>query len=349
VTKISIAMATYNGEAFIRQQLDSFSRQTLLPSELIVCDDGSTDATVSIVSDFSRSAPFPVKIFNNPARLGYTANFLQAARMCEGDLIAFSDQDDEWFPRKLERVLRASQGADALLFSHAEEWVDKSGKSLGIVFPTDRRFRKYLRANDFNGHTIVIRRSLLEITSHSLTPDICKTVGGDIEFNYDVLLLEVATAMNKVLFISDVLGQWRLYSESNHPETKVWTKQVRPPPRVRTSFADWFFPPDLAQRYADAGSACRKHAAIRSCIVRDLAAVEGDTPVSSARLLASINRLTKMANVMELRARFYGPQSRKARLRLMLAGAAMGQYRKEAQGGVGIRNALRDLVACFFY
>ena len=52
-------MATYNGEPFIRQQLESFSRQTLLPSELIVCDDGSTDATVSIVSDFSRSAHFP--------------------------------------------------------------------------------------------------------------------------------------------------------------------------------------------------------------------------------------------------------------------------------------------------
>ena len=349
MTKISIAMATYNGEMFIRQQLDSFSWQTLLPSELIVCDDGSTDGTLSIVSDFARSAPFPVKIFNNPARLGYTANFLQAARMCEGDLIAFSDQDDEWFPQKLDRVLRASRGSDALLFAHAEEWVDKNGKSLGIVFPTDRRYRKYLRANDFNGHTIVIRRSLLDITSQSLTPNNYKTVAGDIEFDYDVLLLEVATALNKVLFISDVLGRWRLYSESNHPETKEWTKQVKPPPRARASFAGWFFPPDLAQRYAEAGSTCRKHAAIRSCMLRDLAIVERDAPVDSARLLASISRMTKLASVMELRAEFYSAQSRKARLRLMLAGAAMGQYKKTAQGGVGIRNALRDLVACFFY
>ena len=349
MTKISIAMATYNGEPFIRQQLDSFSRQTLLPSELIVCDDSSTDATVSIVRDFSRSAPFPVKIFNNPARLGYTANFLQAARMCHGDLIAFSDQDDEWFPQKLDRVLRASLESDALLFAHAEEWVDKSGKSLGIVFPTDRRYRKYLKANDFNGHTIVIRRSLLEITSHSLTPDNYKTVAGDIEFDYDVLLLEVASAMNKVLFIPDVLGRWRLYPDTNHPETKEWTKQVKPFPRARVSFADWFFPPDLAQRYAEAGATCRKHAAIRSCMVRDLALVEEDTPVASARLFASISRMTKMANVMELRARFYSAQSRKERFRLMLAGAAMGQYRTTTQGGVGIPNAIRDFVACFFY
>ena len=84
-------------------------------------------------------------------------------------------------------------------------------------------------------------------------------------------------------------------------------------------------------------------------MVRDLEAVEGDTPVSSARLLASIDRLTKLASVMDLRAKFYSPQTVKARFRLMLAGAAMGQYNREAQGGVGIHNALRDLVACFFY
>ncbi len=195
----------------------------------------------------------------------------------------------------------------------------------------------------------MIRKSLLEITSRSLTPDNYKAVAGDIEIHYDVLLLELATAMNKVLFIPDVLGQWRLYSESNHPETKVWTKQVKPPPCARASFADWFFPPDLAQRYAEAGSRCRKHAAIRSCMLRDLAVVEGVSPVSSARLVASIDRMTKMANVMELRARFYSAQSLKARLRLMLAGAAMGQYKNEAHGGVGIRNAFRDLAACFFY
>jgi len=84
-------------------------------------------------------------------------------------------------------------------------------------------------------------------------------------------------------------------------------------------------------------------------MVRDLEAAEGYAPAASARLLASIDRMTKLANVMELRARFYSVASRKVRLRLMLSGAAMGQYRTAAHGGVGIRNALRDLVACFFY
>ena len=63
--------------------------------------------------------------------------------MCQGDLIAFSDQDDEWLPPKLSRILQASRESDALLFAHADEWIDKNGNPLGIVYPLDRRYRKY--------------------------------------------------------------------------------------------------------------------------------------------------------------------------------------------------------------
>jgi len=151
MTKISIAMATYNGERFIRQQLDSFVRQTLLPSELIICDDGSTDSTVSIINNFVVLAPFPVVIVHNSVQLGYTANFLQAAQKCQGDLIAFSDQDDEWLPHKLARILQASRESDAFLLAHAAEWVDEDGNPVGVVYPAHRRFRKYLRKRDFPG------------------------------------------------------------------------------------------------------------------------------------------------------------------------------------------------------
>ena len=65
--------------------------------------------------------------------------------------------------------------------------------------------------------------------------------------------------------------------------------------------------------------------------------------------MKSMNLMTKRADVMDLRAKFYGPLTRKARIKLMLEGAAMGQYRKAKQGGVGIRNAMRDIVACLFY
>jgi len=97
-------MCTYNGESFLREQLDSLARQTQVPYELIVCDDGSRDRTFSVLEDFGRHSEFPVKLIRNRERLGIVRNFEQAIRLCEGDLIALADQDDVWHPDKLHLV-----------------------------------------------------------------------------------------------------------------------------------------------------------------------------------------------------------------------------------------------------
>lgn len=101
--RISVALCTYNGERFLSQQLESIAQQTRLPDELIVCDDRSTDRTVSILREFAASAPYPVNIYENEHNLGSAANFERAIRLCRGNLIALSDQDDIWYPVRLER------------------------------------------------------------------------------------------------------------------------------------------------------------------------------------------------------------------------------------------------------
>jgi hypothetical protein len=101
---ISIAMCTYNGERFLEEQLNSLVRQERLPDELVVCDDGSRDATVSILEAFAARSPFPVRLYLNPQNLGYGQNFEKASTFCQGDIIAFSDQDDVWLPHKLART-----------------------------------------------------------------------------------------------------------------------------------------------------------------------------------------------------------------------------------------------------
>ena len=102
---ISVAMCTYNGEKYLREQLESIALQTRLPAELVICDDRSTDSTSEIIRNFADSAPFPVRFNLNPVNLGgatkgITKNFEQASRLCTGDLIAFCDQDDVWLPKK---------------------------------------------------------------------------------------------------------------------------------------------------------------------------------------------------------------------------------------------------------
>ena len=98
--KISVALCTYNGELFLSQQLDSIFAQELSVSEIVICDDGSTDNTKEILEYYKETFPHIIKIyFNNPG-LGVIKNFEKAINLCSGDIVFLSDQDDIWFPNK---------------------------------------------------------------------------------------------------------------------------------------------------------------------------------------------------------------------------------------------------------
>lgn len=98
---ISVAMTTYNGERFLREQLDSLYNQTRVPDEVVVCDDRSTDGTVAILEEYKQR--FGLKYYINEASLGINNNFFRAISLCSGDYIALCDQDDIWLPKKIQR------------------------------------------------------------------------------------------------------------------------------------------------------------------------------------------------------------------------------------------------------
>ena len=129
MTTISIALATYNGERFLREQLESLAKQSRLPDELVVADDGSTDRTLQIIGDFAASAPFKTIVLPKEEHLGYRANFMRCARHCTGDLIAFCDQDDVWDTEKLDVVERLIEPS-ACLLQHGFRAIDADGRLL---------------------------------------------------------------------------------------------------------------------------------------------------------------------------------------------------------------------------
>jgi glycosyltransferase involved in cell wall biosynthesis len=145
-TKISIAMAVYNGERFIQEQLESFVRQTRLPDELVISDNCSTDRTVAIVRDFVARAPFPVKLYVNARNIGMSKNFSQAIERCAGNIIFPSDCDDFWLPHKLATVeahfLAAAQVGLVLCDS---QLVSELLHPLGRTLMTGSWFRKNVR------------------------------------------------------------------------------------------------------------------------------------------------------------------------------------------------------------
>ena len=128
---ISIALCTYNGAQYLQQQLDSIVDQTLLPGELVACDDGSSDETVDILKAFSEKAPFPVHIHINDSNLGVARNFEKCSSLCTGELIALCDQDDVWKPEKLDKLAEALNNNPEARFVFCDaELVDENLTSL---------------------------------------------------------------------------------------------------------------------------------------------------------------------------------------------------------------------------
>jgi len=132
--RVSIALATYNGERFLAEQLDSFLSQTRLPDELVVGDDSSSDGTLAILRAFAARAPFPVRVVVNSPGLGPAGNFAATIARCDGDVVLLSDQDDIWRPDKIARMVAWLDAHPRhLMVLHDAALVDGSGRALGMT------------------------------------------------------------------------------------------------------------------------------------------------------------------------------------------------------------------------
>ena len=124
-------MATYNGERFVERQLGSILSQTIPPDEVIIHDDGSTDNTASIVQGFIQSHGLEGKwkYIRNESNLGFVRNFVRCITETTGDYIFLSDQDDIFYPRKFEHIIKVmEQNKDCVLVNSGFEMIDEYNK-----------------------------------------------------------------------------------------------------------------------------------------------------------------------------------------------------------------------------
>ncbi len=105
IPKVSVALCTYNGAKFLREQIESIKAQTYPIDELVVCDDGSTDGTIEMVRELTEKVRFKMRIEVNESNLGSTKNFEKALRLCQNELILLCDQDDRWRRDKVEQIV----------------------------------------------------------------------------------------------------------------------------------------------------------------------------------------------------------------------------------------------------
>jgi len=157
---ISVAMATYNGEKYIRRQIESILVNLSPADEIIVSDDGSTDNTIAYIQSFNDDR---IKIVRGPGK-GIVSNFACAIANCSGDIIFLSDQDDYWYPNKVERVLKAFDANNCVLIEHNGRVVDDDQNVVFSDFFEHRRvrtgfFRNMMR-NTYHGCLIAFKSSL---------------------------------------------------------------------------------------------------------------------------------------------------------------------------------------------
>ena len=208
---ISIAMATYNGERFLEQQLQSLSKQTLLPAELVVCDDTSGDATVDIIRRFSETAPFPVKLIVNETRLGWRRNFLKAASLCVSEYIAYCDQDDIWLPEKLATVQSYLEKERPMLLQHGYRTIDSVGNVISEPITYEYLEQDAPWVHSF-GLNQVFHKSLVEFFDlWDLSED---HFYPDQRMAHDEFASFLAALLGQIMTIKDVLLYYRQHGNN---------------------------------------------------------------------------------------------------------------------------------------
>jgi glycosyltransferase involved in cell wall biosynthesis len=162
--KISIALAAYDGQAYLPAQLQSFVAQTRQPDEVIVVDDRSRDGTAALVAEFARTAPFDVRLVVNDQNLGHGQNFSKALALCTGDLVFLSDQDDVWFDDKIERMAAlATRRPEMLCFMNDCLLADAGLQSEGVTKQQQIRAAGLPETSFVMGCCTAIRRDFLNI------------------------------------------------------------------------------------------------------------------------------------------------------------------------------------------
>ncbi|CCH00647.1 putative glycosyltransferase epsH [Fibrella aestuarina BUZ 2] len=201
---VSVVLATYNGERFLKTQLDSIVQQTYPQLEVIVVDDRSTDATHDILQHYAARYPY-FSLVVNETNLGYIRNFEKGMLLANGDLIALSDQDDIWHPEKI-RILVEAMGDSDVVFGDSR-LIDDNDQPLGINFSDIRQLQSFdsclsfLIGNTVSGHNMLITKSLLQ-----------RSLPFPLHIPHDHWLCFVATFRQPVKFVPQLLVDYRQHA-----------------------------------------------------------------------------------------------------------------------------------------
>jgi glycosyltransferase involved in cell wall biosynthesis len=229
LSDISVVIATYNGERYLKQQLDSILAQTHSPEEIIVVDDASSDSTVAILKSYAANDT-RFRLLINEKNIGYIRSFERGMLAATCSLIALSDQDDIWVPHKLENLNRYL-GNSIAVYSDSI-LVDENGNSSGKKMSDIKNQLSYNNCLMYTigawapGHAMLFRKELVE-----------KCQPFPTIVTHDFWLGFVAACNGGIMYLNEVLVQYRQHAANAIGANTHQAKKQKPSVEKKISIA----------------------------------------------------------------------------------------------------------------
>lgn len=205
--QVSVVICTYNGVQYIEEQLNTILAQSLVPTEIIICDDGSSDGTLKILNEYCNKYSI-IKLYQNPVQLGFNKNFEQALTIAKYDLIAISDQDDIWEFTKLEKMVKGFNVGSLAVYCNSLRFINESDIAACKPSKNYRRvvgqdIRCLFLYNTVSGHALLIKRDLLNLILPFPTNGY-----------YDWWIAMVSTCNGGLSYVDEVLVYQRIHGKN---------------------------------------------------------------------------------------------------------------------------------------
>lgn len=209
---ISVCIATYNGEKYIKEQIDSIICQLHENDEIIISDDGSIDNTLDVIKQFADDR---IKIYKNQrSNKGVIGNFENAIKLSSGEYIFLADQDDIWLPNKVNIYKKYFDLGYNIIVSDAKVIDQKKNvinESFFKIMNSGKGFIKNFISNTYLGCCIGFRRELI----HYALP-FPKSIA-----MHDIWLGFIGEAFGKPVFINERLLLYRRHGSNASPASEA--------------------------------------------------------------------------------------------------------------------------------
>lgn len=222
--KSSLLLATFNGEKYIKEQLDSIRCQTKLPDEVIICDDCSNDDTKIIILQYIEDNQLNAtwKFVENTVNVGFRNNFLKLMSLANYQVIFLSDQDDIWESNKIELMMRSHEiiSNPAVIVSDVNQLVERKSRGEKIVSEPIADKIIFDKNNDL--YQILLTQNNLKNRrpgwsfsfSKEFIPDIVNLFELSNSIFHDEAIWYVGIIQDRLFYLNRITGDWRKFSGS---------------------------------------------------------------------------------------------------------------------------------------